>query len=149
MKQFKRLNNLFGWLAFLIAAVTYCLTVEPSASFWDCPEFITTGYKLEVGHPPGAPIFMLTANLFSQFTSDPSKVAMMVNIMSAMLSALCILFLFWSITMLVKKLVAGTKDPDMWQMISIFGSGIVGALAYAWSETFWCSGVGGGGCAYA
>ena len=146
--SYKRLNTIIGWLVFAIAAVTYCMTIEPTASFWDCPEFITTGYKLEVGHPPGAPIFMLTANLFSQFTSDPSKVAMMVNTMSALLSALCILFLFWSITMLVKKLIAGTKDPDLWQMITIFGSGIVGALAYTWSDTFWFSAVEGEVYAY-
>ena len=146
--NYKRLNTIIGWLVFAVAAVTYCMTIEPTASFWDCPEFITTGYKLEVGHPPGAPIFMLTANLFSQFTSDPSKVAMMVNTMSALLSALCILFLFWSITMLVKKLVVGTKDPDMWQMITIFGSGIVGALAYTWSDTFWFSAVEGEVYAY-
>ena len=146
--NYKRLNTIIGWLVFVIAAVTYCMTIEPTASFWDCPEFITTGYKMEVGHPPGAPIFMLTANLFSQFTSDPSKVAMMVNTMSALLSALCILFLFWSITMLVKKLVAGSKDPDMWQMFAIFGSGIVGALAYTWSDTFWFSAVEGEVYAY-
>ena len=82
MKQYNKINNLVGWLAFLIAACTYCMTIEPTASFWDCPEFITTGYKLEVGHPPGAPFFMLTANLFSQFTSDPSQVARMVNMYS-------------------------------------------------------------------
>ena len=102
MKQFKLVNNLVGWLAFVIAAYTYCMTIEPTASFWDCPEFITTGYKLEVGHPPGAPFFMLTANLISQFTSDPSQVARMVNTMSALMSAACILFRFWSITLLVK-----------------------------------------------
>ena len=146
--NYKRLNAIIGWLVFAVAAVTYCMTIEPTASYWDCPEFITTGYKLEVGHPPGAPIFMLTANLFSQFTSDPGKVAMMVNIMSALLSALCILFLFWSITMLVKKLVANGKEPDMWQMITIFGSGIVGALAYTWSDTFWFSAVEGEVYAY-
>ena len=146
--NYKRLNNIIGWLVFVVAAVTYCMTIEPTASYWDCPEFITTGYKLEVGHPPGAPIFMLTANLFSQFTNDPTKVAMMVNIMSAVLSALCILFLFWSITMLAKKLVAGSKDPDMWQMIAIFGAGIVGALAYTWSDTFWFSAVEGEVYAY-
>ena len=146
--NYKRLNAIIGWLVFAVAAVTYCMTIEPTASYWDCPEFITTGYKLEVGHPPGAPIFMLTANLFSQFTSDPGKVAMMVNIMSAMLSALCILFLFWSITMLVKKLVANGKEPDMWQMITIFGSGVVGALAYTWSDTFWFSAVEGEVYAY-
>ena len=148
MMNYKRLNTIIGWLVFAIAAVTYCMTIEPTASYWDCPEFITTGYKLEVGHPPGAPIFMLTANLFSQFTNDPSKVAMMVNAMSAILSALCILFLFWSITMLVKKLVAGVKEPDMWQMITIFGAGIVGALAYTWSDTFWFSAVEGEVYAY-
>ena len=145
---YKRLNTIIGWLVFVIAAVTYCMTIEPTASFWDCPEFITTGYKLEVGHPPGAPIFMLTANLFSQFTSDPSKVAMMVNTMSALLSALCILFLFWSITMLVKKLVAKDDQPTPWQMVTIFGSGIVGALAYTWSDTFWFSAVEGEVYAY-
>ena len=105
MKQYNKINNLVGWLAFAIAAFTYCMTIEPTASFWDCPEFITTGYKLEVGHPPGAPFFMLTANLFSLFASDPSQVALMVNIMSALMSAACILFLFWSITHLTKKLV--------------------------------------------
>ena len=97
MKQYKLVNNLMGWFVFAVAAVVYCLTIESSASFWDCPEFITTGYKLEVGHPPGAPFFMLTANLFSQFANDPSQVAYMVNVMSALLSAGCILFLFWSI----------------------------------------------------
>ena len=86
-----------GWLAFAIAAFVYCSTIEPTASFWDCPEFISTGYKLEIGHPPGAPFFMLTANLFSQFASDPSQVALMVNMMSALLSAATILFLFWTV----------------------------------------------------
>ena len=145
---YKRLNTIIGWLVFVIAAVTYCLTIEPTASFWDCPEFITTGYKLEVGHPPGAPIFMLTANLFSQFTSDPAKVAMMVNTMSALLSAMCIMFLYWSITMLVKKLVAKDGEPDGWQTVSILASGIVGALAYTWSDTFWFSAVEGEVYAY-
>ena len=94
MKQYKLVNNLFGWLAFFVAAFTYCSTIEPTASFWDCPEFITTAFKLEVGHPPGAPFFMLTGNFFTQFTDDPAKVAICVNIMSALLSATCILFLF-------------------------------------------------------
>lgn len=105
--NYKRFDTVIGWLVFAVAAVTYLMTIEPTASFWDCSEFITSGYKLEVGHPTGAPIFMLTANLFTQFTSDPGKVAMMVNIMSALLSALCIMFLFWTITMLARKLVAG------------------------------------------
>ena len=94
MKQYRTVNNLMGWLTFIIAATVYCLTIEPTASFWDCPEFITTGYKLEVGHPPGAPFFMLVANLFSQFASDVTTVAKMVNYMSALMSGACILFLF-------------------------------------------------------
>ena len=93
MKQYKFVNNLTGWITFLIAATVYCLTIEPTASFWDCPEFITTGYKLEVGHPPGAPFFMLVANFFSLFASGPSEVARMVNYMSALMSGACILFL--------------------------------------------------------
>ena len=105
MKHFRLVDNLMGWLTFAIAAYVYCSTVEPTASFWDCPEFITTAYKLEVGHPPGAPFFMLTANLFTQFVSDPTKVALMVNMMSALFSAACIMFLFWTISHLVRKLV--------------------------------------------
>ena len=149
MKQYKLVNNLVGWLAFVIAAFTYCMTIEPTASFWDCPEFITTGYKLEVGHPPGAPFFMLTANLFSQFTSDPSQVVRMVNTMSALMSAACILFLFWSITHLVKKLICpDDKEMTLGKLITIMGSGLVGALAYTWSDTFWFSAVEGEVYAY-
>ena len=94
MERFKKINNVAGWLTFLVASMVYCLTIEPTASFWDCPEFITTAYKLEVGHPPGAPFFMLTGNLFTQLTNDPAKVALMVNIMNALLSAACIMFLY-------------------------------------------------------
>ena len=144
MKQYRTVNNLMGWITFLIAATVYCLTIEPTASFWDCPEFITTGYKLEVGHPPGAPFFMLVANLFSQFASDPSEVAKMVNYMSALMSGACILFLFWTITHLVRKLVI--KDEEhitTAQIITIMGSGLVGALAYTFSDTFWFSAVEG------
>lgn len=149
MKQYKLVNNLVGWFAFVIAAITYCMTIEPTASFWDCPEFITTGYKLEVGHPPGAPFFMLTANLFSQFTSDPSQVARMVNTMSALMSAACILFLFWSITHLVKKLICPDDNQmTLGKLITIMGSGLVGALAYTWSDTFWFSAVEGEVYAY-
>ena len=142
MKQYKLINNLIGWLVFAIAAVVYCLTIESSASFWDCPEFITTGYKLEVGHPPGAPFFMLTANLFSQLASDPSQVAYMVNVMSALLSAGCILFLFWSITHLTRRLLCGNSHTiKTGQMVTIIGAGLVGALAYTFSDTFWYSAV--------
>ena len=143
MKQFKIWNNALGWLTFLIAALTYCLTVEPTASFWDCPEFILSGNKLEIGHPPGAPFFMLTANFFSMFAT-PDKVAFMVNIMSALLSAAGILFLFWSITHLARKLlVSDSMRITGSQMITIFGAGLVGALAYTWSDTYWFSAVEG------
>ena len=148
-QQYNKINNLVGWITFVIAAFTYCMTIEPTASFWDCPEFITTGYKLEVGHPPGAPFFMLTANLFSQFASDPSQVAMMVNIMSALMSAACILFLFWSITHLTRKLICPDLDQlTKGKLISIMGAGVVGALAYTWSDTFWFSAVEGEVYAY-
>ena len=149
MKQYKLVDNVIGWLTFLIAAFVYCSTIEPTASFWDCPEFITTGYKLEVGHPPGAPFFMLTANLFSQFASDPSQVARMVNTMSALLSATTILFLFWSITHLTRKLIV--KDWSSLttaKLIAIEASGLVGALIYTFSDTFWFSSVEGEVYAY-
>lgn len=143
MKSYKTINNLFGWICFIVAAVTYCLTAEPTASFWDCPEFILSGNKLEIGHPPGAPFFMLTANVFSLFAS-PENVALMVNIMSAVLSAAGIMFLFWSITHLVRKLIVGsTFNMSTSQMITIIGSGLVGALAYTWSDTYWFSAVEG------
>ena len=155
MKQFRIVDNAIGWLTFVIAAVVYCSTIEPTASFWDCPEFITTGYKLEIGHPPGAPFFMLTANLFSQFVSDPSDVARMVNTMSALLSAACIMFLFWTITHLVRKLIVGTPQaPEgdvglpLRKLIAIEASGLVGALIYTFSDTFWYSAVEGEVYAY-
>ena len=149
MKQYRLVDNIFGWVAFIIAAFTYCSTIEPTASFWDCPEFITTGYKLEVGHPPGAPFFMLTANLFSQFASDPSQVARMVNTMSALLSATTILFLFWSITHLARKLILKDwSEMTLGKLIAIQASGLVGALIYTFSDTFWFSAVEGEVYAY-
>ena len=149
MKQYKLVNNVLGWLTFFVAAFVYCSTIEPTASFWDCPEFITTGYKLEVGHPPGAPFFMLTANLFSQFASDPSQVARMVNTMSALLSATTILFLFWSITHLARKLILKDwSEMTLGKLIAIQASGLVGALIYTFSDTFWFSAVEGEVYAY-
>ena len=149
MKQFRIVDNALGWLSFLIAAFVYCSTIEPTASFWDCPEFISTGYKLEIGHPPGAPFFMLTANLFSQFVSDPSEVARMVNTMSALLSAATILFLFWSITHLVRRLLLNNdSEMTVGKMITIEASGLVGALIYTFSDTFWFSAVEGEVYAY-
>ena len=129
MKKYQLINNMLGWFAFLVAAIVYCTTIEPTASFWDCPEFISTGYRLEVGHPPGAPFFMLTANLFTQFVSDPSQVARMVNMMSALLSATTILFLFWSITHLARKLIVKDwNELTTAKTIAIMGSGLVGAF---------------------
>ncbi len=147
--QYRRVDNTLGWLTFLIAAFVYCSTIEPTASFWDCPEFITTGYKLEIGHPPGAPFFMLTANLFSQFTSDATQVAKMVNTMSALLSATCILFLFWSITHLTRHLLIDRwEELSLAKLIAIEASGLVGALIYTFSDTFWFSAVEGEVYAY-
>ena len=149
MKQFKVVDYILGWVAFFIATIVYCSTIEPTASFWDCPEFITTGYKLEVGHPPGAPFFMLTANLFTQLVSDPSMVAKMVNTMSALLSATCILFLFWTITHLTRKLILKDwSEMNMAKLIAIEASGMVGALIYTFSDTFWYSAVEGEVYAY-
>ena len=146
MKKYEIINNALGWLCFLIAAVTYLLTVEPTASFWDCPEFILQAFKLEVGHPPGNPIFMLAGRFFVNFAGgDISKVAICVNIMSALLSAATILLLFWTITHLVKRLIVAddAKEVSVIKMLAIFGSGICGALAYTWSDTFWFSAVEG------
>ncbi len=146
MKRYNLYNNLLGWVCFLIAAVTYLLTLEPTASFWDCPEFISQGYKLEVGHPPGNPIFMLAARFFVNFAfGDVTKVALMVNAMSALLSAGTILLLFWTITHLVKRLIVNDDDTEISlpKMLVIFGSGLCGALAYTWSDTFWFSAVEG------
>ena len=149
MKQYRLVDNIMGWVAFLIAAFVYCSTIEPTASFWDCPEFITTGYKLEIGHPPGAPFFMLTANLFSQFASDATQVARMVNTMSALLSATTILFLFWTITHLTRKLILKDwSELTTSKLIAIQASGLVGALIYTFSDTFWFSAVEGEVYAY-
>ena len=145
MKQtsFSRINTCMAWLVFAIAAIVYGLTVEPTASLWDCPEFIACGYKLEIGHPPGAPVFMLAANLFSQLASDPSHVALMVNLLSALLSAGCIFFLFLTVTHLARKLICPISDGEMSfpQVITIEACGMVGALAYTFSDTFWFSAV--------
>ncbi len=145
MKRYKLINNISGWVVFIIASIVYLLTIESSASFWDCGEFISAAYKLEVGHPPGAPIFMLLGNLFTQFANDPGQVALMINSMSAILSALTILFLFWTITHLTRKLVISeSKDElSLGQLIIVIGSGLVGSLIYTFSDTFWFSAVEG------
>ncbi|MFA6838958.1 MAG: DUF2723 domain-containing protein, partial [Dysgonamonadaceae bacterium] len=145
MTNYKQINRITGLVVFAIATIVYLLTIEPTASFWDCGEFITSAYKLEVGHPPGAPLFMLVGNLFTQFSSGPSQVAKMVNIMSALLSAFTILFLFWTITHLTKKLVLKNNEQTISfaQTLIVIGSGLVGALAYTFSDTFWFSAVEG------
>ncbi|MDR3269011.1 MAG: DUF2723 domain-containing protein [Tannerella sp.] len=150
MKQYKLINNVLGWVVFLIASYTYLMTIEPTASFWDCGEFIISAYKLEVGHPPGAPFFMLTGNLFTQLISDPAMVAKMVNSMSAVFSALTILFLFWSITHLARRIILKNDENAISpaRLILVMGCGLAGSLAYAFSDTFWFSAVEGEVYAY-
>ena len=146
MKRYNIINNSLGWFCFVVAAVTYLLTLEPTASFWDCPEFITQGFKLEVGHPPGNPIFMLTARFFvTLFGGSAQNAAIAVNSMSALLSAGTILLLFWTITHLIRRLIVkdGSETISTRKMLLIMGGGLCGALAYTWSDTFWFSAVEG------
>lgn len=145
MKKYTNLNVLIGWIVFLIAAITYMATLEPTASFWDCGEFIAASYKMEVGHPPGAPFFLILGRLFTLFAGDNREmVALMVNALSGLASAFTILFLFWSITHIAKKLIAKAGEELSWpEQFVILGSGAVGALAYAFSDTFWFSAVEG------
>ena len=147
MKNFKLWNVILGWFVFAIAAITYLMTMEPTASFWDCGEFIVSAHKLDVGHPPGAPFFMLLGHFFSLFASDTAHVAMCVNALSALASALTILFLFWTITALGRKLIEplhnATPSYTMPQGIALLGAGLVGSLAYTFSDTFWFSAVEG------
>jgi len=144
IKRYQLLNNIGGWFAFAIALVVYTLTVEPTASFWDCGEFISSSYKLEVGHPPGAPLFMVIARFFSLFAgNDVTNVARMINMVSVISSAFTILFLFWTITHLAKKIVGNGSDLSAGQTITVLGSALVGSLAYTFSDTFWFSAVEG------
>lgn len=145
-KKYNLINNIGGWIVFAIALATYWLTLEPTASYWDCGEFIIQADKLEVGHPPGNPIFMLTARFFANFAPDAQYVSLMVNAMSGLLSALTILLLFWTISHLVRRLTVRdnqTGEITLQQYLAIFGSATVGALAYCWSDTFWFSAVEG------
>lgn len=141
--QFRKLNAIIGWALFAIASVIYIMTAEPTTSFWDCGEYISTAYKLQVGHPPGAPFFQLAGRFFSLFAGDPAHVARMVNTMSGMASGMAVTFLFWSITMLARKIKGAGKDLDLPSMIAIFGSGLVGAMAFAFTDSFWYSAVEG------
>ena len=139
---FRKMNNIVGWLVWLIASYVYLSTIEPTVSFWDCGEFIASAVKLEVGHPPGAPFFMFLGRLFSLFVEKTSA-AMMINAMSALCSSFTILFLFWTITHLARKLLRVTDTLSQGQTLAIIGSGLIGALAYTFSDTFWFSAVEG------
>lgn len=141
--NYKKINNLTGWFVFLIASAVYLLTMEETTSLWDCGEYITTANKLEVGHPPGAPFWMMLGRLFSAFSS-PENAAMMVNAMSALSSSFTILFMFWTITMLVKKMVLKSAETlTQSNVFAIMGAGIVGGLVYTFSDSFWFSAVEG------
>jgi len=144
MKKLQFYNTILGWVVFAISAVVYLMTLESTTSLWDCGEFIATAFKLQVGHPPGAPLFMITARFFSLFAGgDVTKVALMVNAMSGLASAFTILFLFWTITHLAIKLLKPSEDIKTWQYIAILGSALVGSLTYTFSDTFWFSAVEG------
>ncbi|MBG7629048.1 MAG: DUF2723 domain-containing protein [Bacteroidetes bacterium] len=139
--NFSKWNTLFGWATFAIALLTYTLTLEPTVSYWDCGEYISTAVKLEVGHPPGAPLFQMLGAFFAMFTTDVAEIAKMVNFMSALASAFTILFMFWTITALGKKLVEKSYELTSSSYIAILGSGVVGALTYTFSDSFWFSAV--------
>ena len=144
MNKYNLINNLTGWIAFLTAAIVYLLTLEPTASFWDCPQFILLADSLQVGHPPGAPFYLLMANIFAQFAGDPTRIAIWVNAFSAVVTAFSILFLFWTITHLTRKLLIGNADVStlsLSQLITVIGSGLVGALAFTFSTSVWFSAV--------
>ncbi len=141
--NFKKWNTILGWFTFAIALLTYVLTLEPTVSYWDCGEYISTAVKLAVGHPPGAPLFQMLGAFFAMFTSDVAQIAKMVNLMSAFASAFTILFLFWTITMLANKIIGKSKELVSGNSIAVLGSGLVGALAYAFSDSFWFSAVEG------
>jgi len=142
--QYKKINLLLGWASFAIALFVYLLTLEPTVSLWDCGEFIASSYKLQVGHPPGAPLFMILGRIFSLFTSNTEKVAMMINAVSAFASAFTILFLFWTISHLLKKIIIDASGKaSKADMIVVLGGSFVGAMAYTFSDTFWFSAVEG------
>ena len=141
--NFTKWNNSIGWFTFSIALLTYALTLEPTVSYWDCGEYISTAVKLEVGHPPGAPLFQMLGAFFAMFSTDVTEIAKMVNFMSALASAFTILFMFWTITALAKKMISNTNELSSATSIAILGSGMVGALTYTFSDSFWFSAVEG------
>src|SRR5258708_1789726 len=142
--NFQKINNITGWAAFTIGLITYWLTFEETASYWDCGEFIAVAYKLEVSHPPGAPLFMLLGRMFSFLAfGNELKVAYWINFMSVLAAALTILFLFWSITLFGRKMMGVKKDADLTegQIWTLMAAGLIGALAYTFSDSFWFSAV--------
>ncbi|MFZ3564093.1 DUF2723 domain-containing protein [Tenacibaculum finnmarkense] len=141
--NYKKWNTLLGWFSFAVALITYTLTLEPTVSSWDCGEYISTAVKLEVGHPPGAPLFQMLGAFFAMFSNDPSQWAKMVNFMSGLASAFTILFMFWTITNLAKKMAIKNGEFSKNEAIAVLGSGLVGALAYTFSDSFWFSAVEG------
>jgi len=145
MKQYRFINNITGWLVFAIAAFTYLMTIEPTASLWDCGEFIASSYKLEIGHPPGSQVFMILARFFTLFAGgNETRVAAMVNAMSALASAFTILFLFWTITHLARKILIKDENQfNVTRIAAIMCAGVVGSLAYTFSDSFWFSAVEG------
>ncbi|MGY8955222.1 MAG: glycosyltransferase family 117 protein, partial [Flavobacteriales bacterium] len=144
MNQFKNLNNIIGWSVFLIASFVYLSTIEQTVSFWDCGEYIATAYKLEVGHPPGAPLFQLFGRIFTLFAAQgTSEVAVAINILSALCSSFSILFLFWTITAFGRKMFFKDNNYEIGKIFAVLGSGLVGALAYTFSDSFWFSAVEG------
>lgn len=140
--NFKKWNTVLGWFSFLIALITYSLTVEPTVSFWDAGEYILTSSKLQVGHPPGAPLFQMLGAFFSIFTfGNNALIGWMMNMMSAVSSAFTILFMFWTITILLKKLVTADGEINKNQAYAILGSGLVGSLAFTFTDSFWFNAV--------
>ena len=139
--NFKKWNTILGWFVFLIALITYSLTVEPTVSFWDAGEYILTSSKLQVGHPPGAPLFQMLGAFFSIFATDPSQIGLMLNMMSAVTSAFTILFMFWSITILMTKLAGDNTKISKAQGHAILGSALVGSLAFSFTDSFWFNAV--------
>ncbi len=141
LTNYKKFNIILGWAVFAIALITYTLTLEPTVSFWDCGEYIATSVKLEVGHPPGAPLFQMLGAFFAMFTSEATEIAKMVNFMSGLVSAFTILFMFWTVTNLAKKLAFKSGEFTDAKAIAVLGSGLVGSLAYCFSDSFWFSAV--------
>ena len=139
--NFNKWNTITGWCAFAIALITYTLTVEPTMSFWDCGEYIATSAKLQVGHPPGAPLFQMIGAFFAMFAMDDKHIALMVNMMSVFSSAFTILFMCWSSSMILKKIISQYSEINKNNSIAILGSSFVGALAFTFSDSFWASAV--------